>query len=95
MKMDEVLKNLINEGAFLVDVRSPEEFAEGHVANSINIPVGDVMQNLDQFADKTSVLVFCRSGNRSEMAKALLQANGVQNVFNAGTWQYVDSLISK
>jgi phage shock protein E len=93
--MDEVLKDLIDNGAFLVDVRSPEEFAEGHVENSINIPVGDVMQNLEKFADKSSVLVFCRSGNRSEMAKQILQASGIQNVFNAGTWQYVDSLITK
>jgi phage shock protein E len=93
--MDEVLKDLIKDGAFLVDVRSPEEFAEGHVASSINIPVGDVLANLDAFAGKSSVLVFCRSGARSENAKLLLQASGIPEVYNAGTWQYVDSLIEK
>lgn len=92
--MDEILKEMISEGALLVDVRTPEEFAEGHVKNSINIPVGDVMNNLDQFADQSSIIVYCRSGNRSEMAKSLLQASGIQNVVNAGTWQHVDSLIA-
>lgn len=85
------LKNVIAEGAFLVDVRSPGEFAEGHVKNSVNIPLDRIAAELPKFKNKKNIVVFCRSGNRSSMAKSVLEQNGFTNVINGGTWTNVNS----
>lgn len=92
---NENLSKLVNEGAFLVDVRTPEEFAEGNVKESINIPLDQVAVNLDMFKGKENIVVFCRSGNRSGQAKNILEQNGFTNVTNGGTWQDINDVINK
>ncbi len=94
-KDNSVMENLINDGAFLVDVRSAAEFAEGHVKGSVNIPVDQVQSQLAKFKDKKHIVVFCRSGMRSSQAKSTLERNGFTNVTNGGTWQSVNSFINK
>jgi phage shock protein E len=89
------MEKSIKEGAFLVDVRTPAEFAEGHVNGSINIPLDQVANQLDKFKEKEQIIVFCRSGNRSGQAKMILEQNGFKNVINGGTWQDVKEAISK
>ena len=86
----EDLTDLIANGAFLVDVREPSEFASGSVKGAINIPLGSVSNNLSQFKGKPSVIVFCRSGNRSGMATRILKLNGIECV-NGGSWQSLQS----
>ena len=92
---NENLATLVNEGAFLVDVRSPGEFAEDNVKGSTNIPLDQVSSNLDKFKGKEKIVVFCRSGNRSSHAKSILEQNGFTNVTNGGTWQDVNAVINK
>ena len=87
------LKSKIEEGAFLVDVRTPGEFSSGHVKGSVNIPLDSVTQQLAQFKDKKNIIVFCRSGNRSGQAKMILEQNGFTNVVNGGTWEDVNQYI--
>lgn len=87
------LKSVISEGAFLVDVRTPGEFADGHVKGSVNIPLDHITKEIAQFKNKNNVIVFCRSGNRSGMAKSLLEQQGIKNVINGGTWQNVASFV--
>jgi rhodanese-related sulfurtransferase len=89
------LATLVNGGAFLVDVRTPEEFAEGNVKESTNIPLDQVAVNLDKFNGKENIVVFCRSGNRSGQAKNILEQNGFTNVTNGGTWQDINDVINK
>jgi hypothetical protein len=89
------LKAIIDEGAYLVDVRTPSEFAEGHVKGSVNIPLDTIANNLQKFANKKNVIVFCRSGNRSGQAKVILENNGVKNVTNGGTWQDVNKFVGE
>ena len=86
------LQNIINDNAFLVDVRTPGEFAEGHVEGSVNIPLDTIPYQLEQFKDKNNIVVFCRSGMRSAQAKGFLDQQGFMNVFNAGTWVTVNEL---
>lgn len=97
--MFDFLKNLfggeditekLKEGAFLVDVRSPQEFDAGHVKGSVNIPLDRVANSLSTFKNKKHIIVFCRSGNRSSQAKSILEKNGFANVTNGGTWQSVN-----
>lgn len=83
------------KNAFLVDVRTPQEFAEGSVKGAVNIPLNEVHQRISEFKDKQQIVVFCRSGNRSAQAQAILKENGVTNVVNGGSWISVDKIIKE
>ena len=82
------LKDII-KGAFLVDVRTAAEFKEGSVPGAVNIPLDSVTSHFSTFKGKENIIVFCRSGNRSGQAKAILEHNGFLNVVNGGTLQNV------
>lgn len=87
------LKPIIEEGAYLVDVRSPAEFAQEHVKGSVNIPLDTLPTQLAKFKGKKKIVVFCRSGSRSSMAKSILEKNGYSNVINGGTWEDVNQYV--
>lgn len=87
------LQPIIEEGAFLVDVRTPGEFALGHVKGSSNIPLDLVPVQLQKFKGKKNIIVFCRSGSRSSQAKTILERNGFTNVTNGGTWEHVNKYV--
>lgn len=89
------LAGAIKEGAFLVDVRTPGEFASGSVTGAINIPLGDLAHQLSKFKGKKGIVVFCLSGNRSSQAKKILEQHGFPNVVNGGTWQQVNRAANK
>ena len=89
------MENLIKKGAYLVDVRTEAEFAEGHVNGSTNIPLDQVASELEKFKGKEQIIVFCRSGNRSGQAKMILEQNGFKDVVNGGTWQDVEEATNK
>jgi rhodanese-related sulfurtransferase len=79
------LAAIIQEGAFLVDVRSPQEFAAGAIKGSVNIPLDRISAQIAKFKGKNNIVVFCRSGNRSGQAKSILERNGIEKVFNGGS----------
>lgn len=67
------------QGATVLDVRTREEFASGHLANAKNIPVQELPMRLKQVGKKGErVVVYCRSGGRSAQARMLLQSAGYQ-----------------
>ncbi len=75
----------VGEGALLVDVRSPAEFAGGHIEGAKNIPVSDVGGRLDAFEPRDQrIVLYCRSGARSGRAKATLEREGFTDVHNLG-----------
>lgn len=84
------LAALLKEGAIVVDVRSKAEFSGGHMKGSINIPLEQIGSQANKLKDKKHVIVCCRSGNRSGMAKRVLNAKGLTNVVNGGSWQNVN-----
>jgi rhodanese-related sulfurtransferase len=88
------LSEIIKGGAFLVDVRTPGEFAQGHVKGSVNIPLDKITNQIPKFSNRDNIIVFCRSGNRSSQAKSILARNGITNVFDAGTWQNVNQYMN-
>ncbi|MDQ0477828.1 MULTISPECIES: rhodanese-like domain-containing protein [Chryseobacterium] len=86
--------DLIKNGAVIVDVRSKEEFAGGHIKNSINIPVDQLLKNLSRLKDKNkTIITCCASGMRSASAKTLLVKNGYTDVHNGGGWASLNSKI--
>lgn len=88
------LSKFIEEGAFLVDVRSPNEYSQGSVTGAVNIPLNTLPSQLSKFKDKRNIIVFCRSGNRSSQAKSILEQNGFNNIINGGTWQNVNKFVN-
>lgn len=67
---------LVREGATLLDVRTAEEFASGHVSGAKNIPVQVLASHLDAIPKDRKVVVYCRSGGRSASAASLLKSRG-------------------
>jgi rhodanese-related sulfurtransferase len=78
---------LLKAGAQVVDVRSLEEFAGGHVPGSLNIPLHELDQRLAELDPARWVIVCCASGTRSAIARRKLRSRGFQRVFNAGSWR--------
>lgn len=87
------LSRVIKSGAFLVDVRTPQEYAAGSVKGAVNIPLDQIQYQIAKFKGKKSIVVFCRSGNRSSQAKLILENNKIKNVFNGGTWLNVNNVV--
>lgn len=80
------------ENAFIVDVRTPGEFASGHFEGAVNIPVNEVEQNLSKFDGEEQIVVYCRSGARSGNAKKILERNGYTNIINAINLSHLNKL---
>jgi rhodanese-related sulfurtransferase len=77
---------LVAEGAILVDVRTASEFARSSVPGAKNVPYEHLLQHLDAFGSKEqSVIVFCESGRRAELAKVILNQQGWGEVYNMGS----------
>lgn len=89
------LEEALSKGAYIVDVRSPQEFKSGHVKGSVNIPLETIQQKTGQLKGKEYIVTCCRSGNRSGVAKSILQAKGFNNVINGGSWQNVEQHLKK
>ena len=78
------LRQAMEDGAQLVDVRTPQEFAGGALPGAINMPVQQVAAARGVLDPERPVIVYCRSGQRSEMARMILASMGFPNVFNIG-----------
>lgn len=87
IQMDEAIMMMEEETDYIIlDVRTPEEFAEKHIPGAVNVPNESIgteeineLQNKDQL-----ILVYCRSGNRSKQASEKLVALGYTNVYEFG-----------
>lgn len=83
----EALKQLVADGAVIIDVRTPGEFAGGHPKGAVNIPLDKLDANLNKIkAYKKPIIVCCASGMRSSSAKSQLTRKGIENVHDAGSW---------
>ena len=76
-------KQMIDEGATLVDVRSQNEFAKDSISGAINIPLENFEAHLDMFK-KEICLLFCNSGTRSHITVEKLKELGVEEIYNLG-----------
>lgn len=79
------LSEKIGQGALVVDVRTRQEYAQGHFGGAINIPVDEIEQRLNELGPKVDpIVVYCQSGMRSARAKRILEAAGYKDVTNGG-----------
>jgi len=85
---------LVKDGAVIIDVRSQNEFNQGHIHGSVNIPVNELRTHLPQFKEKNKTFITCcASGVRSAAARNILKANGYSMVLNGGNWQKLNQKI--
>lgn len=92
---DEELQELMRQEAVLVDVRTREEVSYAGVEKAINIPMEEIPARLEELDESQRMIVFCRSGNRSEQVKKYLLQRGYEQVLNGGSWQHIEELLNK
>ena len=68
----------------LVDVRTPEEFAGGHIPGAINISLQTLPQRMQELPQDQPIVVYCRSGSRSSSAARLLARAGFTDIYDLG-----------
>jgi rhodanese-related sulfurtransferase len=71
---------LRDAGAFVLDVREPSEWVEGHIPGSTLIPLGELPTRIAEVPKDKQILVVCRSGNRSQTGRDILAEAGFANV---------------
>ena len=87
INMDEAITMMEEESSYIIlDVRTPEEFADKHIPGAINIPNETIStEEIPELPDKDQlILVYCRSGNRSKQASEKLAALGYTNIVEFG-----------
>jgi phage shock protein E len=77
-------RQLVQDGAQLVDVRTPAEFRAGHIDGAANHPVDGLAATMSALDPHQPVVVYCRSGGRSARAAQLLQRGGFETVKDLG-----------
>src|SRR5512140_2723614 len=80
-------KALLDQGALVVDVRTPREWEEGHGAGSILLPLQELAARVHELPKDRVLLMVCRSGARSQTATEYLLERGFREVHNLGPWQ--------
>lgn len=86
-------KELLQNGAIILDVRSEAEFKSGHIENAKNIAVQDLSSQISKLSKNKSIITCCASGMRSASAASILKNAGF-NAYNGGSWQTLQSKLS-
>ncbi|CAG5077432.1 rhodanese-like domain-containing protein [Parvicella tangerina] len=84
---------LIQNGAKIVDVRTPSEYRMGHIKGSINIPLQELNRKHKKLNKNQTIITCCASGVRSASAKNILESNGFKEVYNGKGWARLQSKI--
>ena len=89
-------ETLVPENALIIDVRTAEEFSEGHLENAINVPLQNISNISSVAPDKnTALYLYCRSGRRVKMAIAELKKLGYTNLHDLGGMQEAAAKLKK
>ena len=83
-------KALVQQGAMIIDVRTPAEYNGGHIKGAVNMPLQSLQANMSKIPKNKTIITCCASGMRSGSAKSLLKAAGY-TVHNGGGWMSLKS----
>lgn len=87
------IKEFMSRKAVIIDVRTVQEFNDGHIKDSINIVLDNLEQNIDKIKKMNApIIACCRSGARSGVAAGILKKHGIECI-NGGGWQMLNSQI--
>ncbi len=88
-KVKSMMPKYLEQGALVVDVRSPAEYNSASAPGSLNIPLNQIQTRANELDPSRLILVCCASGTRSGIAAGILKQQGFKNVVNAGPWTNV------
>ena len=71
-----------NPSLVILDVRTNEEYTNGHIEGTINIPIDELEERLDELNNNDELLVYCRTGNRSRTAIEILNENAYEKLYH-------------
>jgi rhodanese-related sulfurtransferase len=91
MNLSELVRNTETT---IVDVRTTEEFANSRVEDSVNIPLNLVPDNIQTLKKMQPLVLCCAAGVRSGQAMEFLKFNGLNEVYNGGSWQDVQKILN-
>jgi len=87
-------KELMQQGAQIVDVRTKAEFNGGHIRGTVNTPLNNLSNHYASLKKNKPIITCCASGVRSAQAKSILKENGFTEVYNGGGWMSLKNKIS-
>jgi phage shock protein E len=82
----------------IIDVREPFEFQSGHVQGALNIPPSELLagaKELDRLNHDTPIIVYCRTGSRSNTARYILESRGFTSITNGISKDHVEKLLMR
>jgi len=82
---------MFDNGAKIIDVRTPAEFKGGHITGSVNIPLQSINGKIKKLDKNKTYILCCASGARSGRATGILKSKGFENVHNGGGWMRLNS----
>ena len=91
MNLSELIRNTKTS---IVDVRTTEEFSNSKVERSVNIPLNLVPKNIEILKKMQPLVLCCAAGVRSGQAMEFLKFNGLDQVYNGGSWQDVENMLN-
>lgn len=87
------VQSAVTGGAALLDVRTPEEYAAGHIKGATNVPLQDLQAGkYPDIGKEQKVFVYCHSGNRSSQSAVILKNAGYTNVVDLGAITHVEQI---
>lgn len=80
---EEAIKLYDNNKAIIIDVRDEEEYLESHVQGAINVPVYEILEKINKIVKNKDdiIILYCKTGKRSKMAKKILEEEGYNNLY--------------
>lgn len=93
--LSEGLDKKIANGAIILDVRTPDEYATGHIAGSINISLGTIRERYTELDSFQTYITTCSHGLRSVKVESILREKGFRKVFNGGAWVDLEKIVNE
>jgi rhodanese-related sulfurtransferase len=88
------VRQALQEGGIIIDLRTAYEFDQGHVPRALNIPIDRIRMSIDRIrALKKPVILCCSAGVHCREAADVLRAAGIIRVYNGGDWQSLWQLV--
>ncbi len=78
-------RELVEQGALLVDVRTPQEYEQHHIPGALNLPLQELDNRISELPEDQDIVLYCRSGARSGRALQRLQSLGYSDVYDLGS----------
>jgi rhodanese-related sulfurtransferase len=91
--MTKGLDQLIRRGAVILDVRTPQEYATGHIEGSVNTSLGTLRERYTELDKSRTYITVCSHGLRSVKVQQLLEERGFKHVYNGGAWADLEHVI--